>query len=108
MLTAYPSGVAAPTWLDLVNPTDAERASIETRYGLQLPTRAELSEIESSSRIFEETGILCAPDAPCCDYFPGLHAAPPPQPRVCWRSNCRTCRAYLRREQGDCLPIHGS
>jgi Mg2+ and Co2+ transporter CorA len=77
MLTAYPSGVAAPTWLDLVNPTDAERASVETRYGLQLPTRAELSEIESSSRISEETGILYL-SMPIVAHADALDQAPSP------------------------------
>jgi|JRHI01.1.fsa_nt_gi magnesium transporter len=77
MLTAYPSGVAAPTWLDLVNPTDAERASIETRYGLQLPTRAELSEIESSSRISEESGILYL-SMPIVAHADALDQAPSP------------------------------
>jgi magnesium transporter len=77
MLTAYPSGVAAPTWLDLVNPTDAERASVETRYSLQLPTRAELSEIESSSRISEETGILYL-SMPIVAHADALDQAPSP------------------------------
>ena len=55
MLTRYP---AAPgeresatednsTWVDLLNPTDEEIASVQARFGLKLPSREELSEIES-------------------------------------------------------------
>lgn len=66
MLTAYPvsgraeesSAARAVSWLDLLNPTDEEKASVETRYGLQLPSRQALSEVESSSRISEKNGVL--------------------------------------------------
>jgi magnesium transporter len=77
MLTAYPA--SAPTlpsqasgggkggdgqaackvaWLDLLDPTEDERASVERNYRFKLPSREELSEVESSSRIFEENGAL--------------------------------------------------
>jgi magnesium transporter len=77
MLTAYPA--SAPTlhsqasgggkageaqaarkasWLDLFDPTEDERASVERNYRLKLPSREELSEVESSSRISEENGAL--------------------------------------------------
>ena len=66
MLTRYP---AAPgeresatednsTWVDLLNPTDEEIASVQARFGLKLPSREELSEIEFSSRISEKNGLL--------------------------------------------------
>jgi magnesium transporter len=77
MLTAYPAyapivpsqasgrgkgadGQAAckASWLDLLDPTEDERASVERNYRLKLPSREELSEVESSSRIFEENGAL--------------------------------------------------
>jgi len=57
MLTAYPA-VRDVSWLDLLNPTDEEKADVESRYGLQLPSRKELSEVESSSRVREDDGVL--------------------------------------------------
>jgi magnesium transporter len=66
MLTAYPvsrHAKASPaardvSWLDLLNPTKEEKASVESRYGLKLPSRQELSEVESSSRVSQENGVL--------------------------------------------------
>lgn len=59
MLTAYPpSGHAVVSWLDLLDPTEEERAGVESRYALKLPSRQELSEVESSSRVWERNGVL--------------------------------------------------
>jgi magnesium transporter len=66
MLSTYPTfehAEASPAasqvrWLDLLNPTDDERAGIESKYGLKLPSRQELSEVESSSRVSEKSGVL--------------------------------------------------
>jgi magnesium transporter len=66
MLTAYPApppGEAVHaarelSWLDLLDPTTEEKASVESKFGLGLPSREELSEVESSSRISEEGGVL--------------------------------------------------
>jgi magnesium transporter len=66
MLTAYPASMdadASPaarhvSWIDLLSPTNEERASVESRYGLKLPSREDLSEVESSSRVSEENGVL--------------------------------------------------
>ena len=60
MLTSYPtspSGAPPPWWIDLLDPTEEERAAAEAVAGLRLPTRAELVEIESSSRANRES--LC-------------------------------------------------
>jgi magnesium transporter len=43
-------------WFDLVNPTDSERAAAERLTGLRVPSREEIAEIESSSRVFTEDG----------------------------------------------------
>lgn len=53
MLTLYPAGAepASAIWFDLVDPTEAERRIVETVTGLSVPTRAQVSEIESSSRL---------------------------------------------------------
>jgi magnesium transporter len=66
MLTAYStspnakesSAASTVSWIDLLQPTDEERASVEASYGLDLPSREELSEVELSSRISEENGVL--------------------------------------------------
>lgn len=53
MLTLYPAdaGPAGAIWFDLADPTEAERAVVETATGLSVPTLAQISEIESSSRL---------------------------------------------------------
>ena len=66
MLTAYPPSAHGETalatdavsWIDLSQPTDDEIKAVESRYGLQLPSRSELSEVELSSRVSEEGGVL--------------------------------------------------
>lgn len=45
-------------WLDLLSPTEAERAEAERVTGLRVPTEAELSEVESSSRLLAEGDTL--------------------------------------------------
>ncbi len=84
MLTAYPAApnAASPaqrasTWVDLLDPTDAEKASVEGSCGFRLPSRRELSEIESSSRISEENGVLYL-SMPIVAYAGALDQAPSP------------------------------
>ena len=88
MLTAYPaapdtaSETASPTrrassWVDLLDPTEAEKASVEGKHGFKLPSRRELSEIESSSRISEENGVLYL-SMPIVAYAGALDQAPSP------------------------------
>ena len=43
-------------WLDLVEPTAEEEASVEAALGIDIPTREELAEIEASSRLYQEDG----------------------------------------------------
>jgi magnesium transporter len=45
-------------WVDLLDPTNEEKAGVESKFALRLPSREELSEVESSSRISEEDGVL--------------------------------------------------
>lgn len=45
-------------WLDLVEPTVEEERLVEARLGVEVPTREEMREIESSSRLYEEAGAL--------------------------------------------------
>jgi magnesium transporter len=64
MLSAYPvshakgSSLPSHSWVDLVDPTDAERAAFETAFGLGVPSNDELGEIEATSRLRVENGAL--------------------------------------------------
>lgn len=53
----HPPGVEG-VWLDLVSPTDAERALAERSTGLLVPSEADLAEIESSSRLSVSGGVM--------------------------------------------------
>lgn len=52
------NGPANATWVDLNDPTDAERLAFETAFGLRVPSRDELSEIETTSRLRSERDAL--------------------------------------------------
>jgi magnesium transporter len=45
-------------WLDLLNPTDDEKAFAESRAGIRIPSVEALSEIESSSRFIVEREVI--------------------------------------------------
>jgi magnesium transporter len=45
-------------WLDLVSPTEEETRLVESRTGLRIPSKADLSEIEASSRLRTEHGTI--------------------------------------------------
>src|ERR1700676_4383139 len=56
MLGAYPvngvgNSLAHATWIDLIDPSEAERSMFEKTFGLRVPTKEELSEIEATSRL---------------------------------------------------------
>lgn len=50
--------VQKAVWIDLLNPTDAERSLAERATGLRVPALEELSEIETSSRLNLENKVL--------------------------------------------------
>jgi magnesium transporter len=63
MLTVYPApgapGTAVkPLWIDLLLPTPEERDRIASEYGMRVPSREALQEIESSSRLRAEGQVL--------------------------------------------------
>jgi magnesium transporter len=66
MLSSFPSAQDATPdralpgtfWIDLVQPTPEEIARIKHEFGLTVPSRAQLEEIESSSRLRVEGNIL--------------------------------------------------
>ena len=58
-------------WIDLLNPTKDEDLSVEQALSISVPTREEMSEIEASSRLYQEGGaqymtavVLHQPDPP--------------------------------------------
>jgi magnesium transporter len=60
MLSRFPAktGSGAPVWVDLLNASEAEAAEAAEETGLEAPSREALSEIESSSRVFVDDGVL--------------------------------------------------
>ena len=47
-----------PFWIDLLNPTSEERARIAAGYGIKVPLRESLQEIETSSRLRADGALL--------------------------------------------------
>lgn len=45
------AAAAQTLWIDLLDPTEEERARVEREFGVRVPSRGELEEIESSSRL---------------------------------------------------------
>jgi Mg2+ and Co2+ transporter CorA len=43
-------------WIDLFNPTVEERGVVNAALGMEMPTRADMEEIEVSSRLYHEDG----------------------------------------------------
>ena len=43
-------------WIDLLSPTNEERRKVNTLVGMEMPTRADMEEIEVSSRLYQEDG----------------------------------------------------
>ena len=63
MLGAYPTNrtggaLSGAAWVDLVEPTVEERSSFETAFGLHVPTKEQLAEIETTSRLRTEGDVL--------------------------------------------------
>ena len=54
---------ASAAWIDLLEPTDEEEEAVERIIGADIPTRAEMAEIEASSRLYVERGaaVMTAP-----------------------------------------------
>ncbi len=50
--------VGRPIWIDLMEPSPEEELQVEAALGIDVPTLAEMQEIEASSRLYEEDGAL--------------------------------------------------
>src|SRR3954447_19727102 len=53
-----PGALTAAHWIDLVDPTPEEIARVERAFGISLPSRESLIEIEASSRLRAHEGTL--------------------------------------------------
>ncbi len=53
-----PKSDRTPVWVDLLNPSSDEIHEIEKRFAIEVPTREEMQEIELSSRLYDEDGVL--------------------------------------------------
>lgn len=49
-----PEAIREAVWVDLSYPTGNERRAVEEALGLELPTKADMAEIEASSRVYRE------------------------------------------------------
>ena len=45
-------------WIDMLEPSESEEKRVETALGIDVPTREEMSELETSARLYEERGWL--------------------------------------------------
>jgi magnesium transporter len=52
---AIPPGAV---WIDLFEPTQEEEKLVEASLGIEVPTREEMKEIETSNRLYEDNGAL--------------------------------------------------
>ncbi len=57
-LAPGPHLASEAVWFDLLDPTDSERTAVERLTGLRVPSREDVSEIESSSRLYMESGVF--------------------------------------------------
>ena len=59
MLTAHPAN-GSPFWIDLLNPTSDEITRVASEFGIEVPSRESLQEIETSSRLRADGRVLYA------------------------------------------------
>lgn len=50
--------LSGAVWIDLLNPTQEEERAVQSALRLEIPTREEMEEIESSSRLYREDDAL--------------------------------------------------
>ncbi len=53
-----PEALGSAVWIDMLNPTPEEGRSVQAALRLEIPTREEMQEIESSSRLYREEEAL--------------------------------------------------
>lgn len=67
----------ASVWIDLVSPTGEEEAQTEASCGITIPSREEMQEIESSSRLYTENGALYMTATLLCGFYEGRPGTTP-------------------------------
>jgi magnesium transporter len=65
------------TWIDLEEPTKEEEALVERCIHVNVPTEAEMAEIEPSSRLFERNGALYMTVSVLCGVIDGTPTTTP-------------------------------
>jgi magnesium transporter len=58
MLHVCRTNDGAPIWIDLLNPTPEEIEQVRSEWHLQVPSRAQMEEVESSSRLSVQDGTI--------------------------------------------------
>jgi magnesium transporter len=58
LVSAGDAALADTLWIDLLEPTPEEERVIEAQCGIDVPTREEMREIETSNRLYEEDGAV--------------------------------------------------
>ena len=53
-----PEAIRRAVWIDMLSPTPAEERAVQDALRLEIPTREEMQEIESSSRLYREGEVL--------------------------------------------------
>jgi magnesium transporter len=53
-----PETLRRAVWVDLLSPSAEEEAAVQAALALEIPTREEMQEIESSSRLYKEDDVL--------------------------------------------------
>jgi magnesium transporter len=56
LISVSDATLADTLWIDLLEPTPEEERAVEAQCGIDVPTREEMREIESSNRLYEEDG----------------------------------------------------
>jgi magnesium transporter len=60
LIRSFAAPAGGPSiWIDLFQPSEDEIRRIEDQHKIHVPSRDELSEIESSSRLFSREGLVC-------------------------------------------------
>ena len=58
LVSVNDAALSETLWLDLFEPTPEEERTVEAECGIDVPTREEMREIETSNRLYEEDGAV--------------------------------------------------
>jgi magnesium transporter len=72
-----PQALAGALWIDLLNPTSAELKEVEEVVGTPLPSLGALTEIETSSRLRNQHGVLYMSTPSAARHPEGADMTPP-------------------------------